>query len=174
MNCRAVNKEKVEAPAFREKGGIVLISIGRSYYQTTVDLMRKLELQPLIVSGYVPMTLKMRGDAILISLKLWSAAGVPPVEVENNEVKVSMPGWDWNYTANALEIVNEMTVPMFQMIRKGPLRIEINGIFYGPRGLVVASDKGIFNGPIPPDVIQEPIFKYPAWKYPGKYADGSN
>ncbi len=174
MNCQAPNKEKVEAPTFHEKKGVVSIEFGRNTIILDVERSRNVAIRPIQIGSYVPLTVKIHGDSLIFSFKLWSAANSPPMEVTNNEVNVSLPGWDWNYSANALEIVNEMKVPIFQWIRKGPMRIEVNGIFYAQGMLVVVSEKGMFTGKIPLGVIEKPIFKYPAWKYPGKYADGSN
>ncbi len=178
MNCQGNGKEKVEAPAFHEKAGMVSFSLGEHGItgHVSVEALRKGQNQPFILGGYAPMTLRMNGDTLLFSLKLWSASGQPPIEIENNEFAINISGWDWNYTANALEVVNAKAIPIFQMIRKSPYKILINGIISTPYGLIVASDKGceMFDRQIPSDFFLQPIFKYPAWKYPGKYADGSN
>src|SRR5229473_4631490 len=76
---------------------------------------------------------------------------------------------------NALEVVNADGIPLFQMIRKTPTNIIVNGIFPMPRGgIIVAGPKGMIANANQSDVdgLQlKPIFKYPSWKYPGQYAD---
>lgn len=53
---------------------------------------------------YTPIRLRLKGDLLIFSLKLRSPEGKTTLEVENNEFTVNMPGCDWNYNANALEM----------------------------------------------------------------------
>jgi hypothetical protein len=174
MNCQTVTDGVLEAPAFHEKAGNIVITIGGNTIDFAVKAFPKGPFYPLALGQYRPIALKLENDKLVFSFKLWTKEGSPPLEVENNEIKGSMPGWDWNFTANALEMVNENGIPMFQMIKKGPRRLIFNGVFVGPEGALLVSDSGISGIRNPRAKLPKPIFKYPAWKFPGKYADGSN
>lgn len=178
MDCQTVTDGMLEAPAFREKAGNIVITVGGNTMDFAVAVFRSGPVYPLGLGQYRPITLKLVKEKLLFSFRLWSKEGSPPVEVDDNEIKLNVPGWDWNYTANALEIVNENGIPVFQMIKKGPRRLTFNGVFFGPGGVLLLSDNGLkFVGDpvvVPITKLPKPIFKYPAWKYPGKFADGSN
>jgi hypothetical protein len=176
-NCFGNGGEKVEAPAFHEKNGPVVFSLGGMTLNQAYPPLTMEPFHPFMFNDYAPVTLRMKDDTLLFSLKLWSPTGQGPIEVENNEFKVNISGCDWNYTANALEVVDENGIPIFQMIRQAPHKIVVYGIFASPIGLLLANETrfAIWKvGPIPQEFILRPLFKYPAWKYPGKYADGSN
>lgn len=190
-DCRGAGREKVEQPAFHEKSDYVIFSLGEGGDEmgTTIEELRKKEFHPFLVNKYSPFTVRMKGDSLIFSFKLMLPDGRVQIKVENNEFEVNMPGCDWNYNANALEVVNEQGVPIFQMIRKNPSHIVINGFFISPGVSIIATKSGVLSSVYPPNkpppsgVFQipkgfdphlEPIFKYPAWKFPGKYADGSN
>ena len=116
----------------------------------------------------------MDGDTLLMHFTLWSGDGKPPIEITNNDFVVRTPGWDRNSSVNALEVVNSDNVPIFQMIRKNPSNITVNGIFPSPSGLlIIAGPNGlsVYVDKVPPDFVLRPIFKYPSWKYPGQYAE---
>jgi hypothetical protein len=89
---------------------------------------------------------------------------------------------DRNNTSNALEVVKEWSdnimkppryIPILQIVYKQPNEISLNGVFwknsegfaYFPRGWIRTNNFDYAS------VTQKPIFKYPSWKYPGKYAD---
>jgi hypothetical protein len=118
----------------------------------------------------------MRGDTLIFTVELWSADGHPPIRIQNNEFSVNMPGYDWNYTAKAFEVVNQEGVPIFQLIEKDSQHIAVYGIFPIPGKQVFFTNEREtgFNWQVPSDFLLKPIFKYPAWKHPGKYADESN
>src|ERR1035437_588765 len=98
------------------------------------------------------------------------------IEVVDNEFTVSSPDWDNNSNDRAFEVVDQNGLPVFQMIRNGIDKITVKGIFLTPGGVVIGDDRGMRIGAKvqASDATIKPVFKYPAWKYPGKYADGSN
>jgi hypothetical protein len=176
-NCRGYGNEKVEAPSFHEKAGLIYLFLGNSSFTEPIEALRKREFRPLEFNGHFPFTLKLQGDVVLVSFKVQSPTGDFQIEVDDNNFTIAMPNCDWNYTANALEVVNGRGVPIFQLIRKSQYAIIVNGIFPIPGGFIVAGGTtgGFANvQKIPKDYYLEPIFKYPAWEHPGKYADDSN
>jgi hypothetical protein len=127
----------------------------------------------MMINGYTPVTLHMKGNTLLFHFKVWNSDGEPPIEVIDNEFVVRFPGFDKNSNANALEVVNMNGVPVFQMIRKTPTHLVVNGIFPTPAGLFLAGPEGLMTNAKPVHLANfhlKPIFKYPAWKYPGQYA----
>lgn len=167
---------------FREKPpDKVTFSLGGGGMHTTVSLenLRKSDATPFQLGGFVPVRIYIKDDVPYCDVTLWGGQGKPPVEVKENEFSVTPPGWDRNFTANALEVVDEKGVPIFQMIRKSQTHYVANGYFVFPGGIIVATDKGTSmrsnpnRGDVPVGALS-PIFKYPSWKYPGKYADNSN
>lgn len=105
--------------------------------------------------------------------------------------------WDRNYTSNAFEIVREDMLPVLQVFYKRANEIQVNGIFIVNTNDVLGSFGGnptviyvfgvfptedqkavIKPAPLPPSMVfdmkfpnQKAIFKYPAWKHPGQYAE---
>ena len=127
----------------------------------------------------------MKHGILYADVSMWpGSANVPGVEVNGNEFVVRPAGWDRNSSKNALEVVNENGSPVFQMVRLTPSMMRINGIFPlqgggWPQGSIFVADENQFEvitpgNQIPADFKLTPIFKYPAWKFPGKYADSSN
>ena len=165
-----------EVPSFREKIETVEFSLGEGGITAgySVDSLRKGGPIPFRFGNFIPVTLRMDGDKLLFTFKLWSGDGKPPIEVENNEFKIRPPHWERNFNANALEVVDENQTPIFQMIRKTPSHIVVNGVFPVPGGglWVFGPDgaRGLLRE-IPSDFKLTPLFKYPAWKYPGQYAE---
>jgi len=90
-----------------------------------------------------------------------------------------------NCNSNALEIVTETGNPIYQVFYRRPDEAVVSGIFVYGRKAVVATDRGMISVPVNLQVakaIEEfydgskslgltRIFKYPAWKYPGVFAD---
>ncbi|MBI5576365.1 MAG: hypothetical protein HY896_08375 [Deltaproteobacteria bacterium] len=142
--------------------------------EQSVEILRRGGTIPFRFGDFVPVTLCMKGDELFFSFKLWGGNGKPPIEVENNEFKVRPVNWDRNSSANALEVVDEKQVPIFQMVRKTPSHIVVNGIFPNPSGGIwVFGPAGAF-GPapeVPSNFKLKAIFRYPSWKYPGQYAN---
>lgn len=84
--------------------------------------------------------------------------------------------WDSNSSTNAFEIVNELYSPLFQFIRESDSKLTVRGVFETKDGVRVLTDKNsriIKNFDYHRDAVPglKAMFKYPAWKYPGQYAD---
>lgn len=83
------------------------------------------------------------------------------------------PGsWDMNSNNSALEVVDDKGEPVFQFILKDESHIVLNGVFVIAGMATIATDHGTTFLTSPDNPIRKqikPIFKYPAWKYPGQY-----
>ncbi len=164
---------------FREKVEKVSFSLGEGGARDieTVETLRKEVYEPFMFDDFAPVTLHMKGNVFLFHFKIWGGNGKPPVEVKDNEFIVRNLGYDRNSSANALEIVNADGIPLFQMIRKTPTDIVVNGVFPMPRGgIIIAGPKGMIGNASQSDLDGfrlVPIFKYPSWKYPGQYSDSA-
>ena len=173
---------KPEAPAFHEKIEMIRITLGGdpmsgNYGENdseTVERLRAGKYHPFSFYGYEPIEVHMEGDKLLFSFRVWGGGRKPPIEVQDNEFVIRPTGWDRNSTANALEVVNENNVQVFQMVRRTSAQLVINGIFRLPNGHLTVAWPGqvVLDTPsIPADYALKPIFKYPSWKYPGQYAE---
>jgi len=141
--------------------------------------VKNLEKSTLLnLGGQVPVKLHLDGKGVLYcDVTIWGGLGKrPPIQVIRNELTVTPPQWDRNFSANAVEVVDEHGLPVFQLIRKDPSHYVLNGIMPHPGGgLIVATERGtaVVGGPtlaIGPNTLR-PIFKYPSWKYLGQYAE---
>lgn len=175
VTITAAPQPKLEG--FHEKVEQVSFSFGNGMKDVeTVERLRKEIYEPFDFGGFIPVSLHMKNDVFLFSFKVWGGPGKPPIEIKNNEFVVRDVGDDRNSSANALEIIDANGNPLFQMIRETPTDIVVNGVFPVPhlRGPIIAGPDGVITGASPSDLAAfklKPIFKYPSWKYPGKYAD---
>ena len=144
-------------------------SSGRNRYSLACK-----KCSPLVYGDYVPVTMYAEGDTVYVDAEL--SAGqpdVPAVRFKRNELRVHPWNWDINESENAVEVVNENGIPVFQYIRKRPDYIAVTGIFYMPNGriLVADEDRAYFVPKFPSTAPIKAIFKYPSWKYRGVYVD---
>jgi hypothetical protein len=109
---------------------------------------------------------------LLISADIYRGGSLPAVKLRNNGI-VDMPsGWQRNSNHAALGFVDEKTCPVFQFIRTMPFRAVLNGSFTDRDGKpIFANEKGVRFGGKLAECELKPVFKYPAWKYLGQYAD---
>ena len=128
---------------------------------------------PLALGNWQPFVLLVEDGVLYVNTDLRDVSGQGRIKVVKNVFSVDpLPGWDINSNEAAFEIVHGEGV-LFQMIRKGIDTISIKCAFVGPGGLFIADDKGLRAGTSAKasDIHIAPVFKYPAWKYPGKYAN---
>jgi hypothetical protein len=89
------------------------------------------------------------------------------------------PGWQMNYDAYAIEIINYEKNPVYQIIYRKPEEIEIDGVFWAGNKVFAVTGDGIDFMPPPPlaeDWLENAaanlqlrrIFKYPATSYLGQ------
>jgi hypothetical protein len=120
-----------------------------------------------------PIVFSLKNDELLISTDIYHGDSMPAVKLRNNAITdMRIVGWDRNSSEAALEIVDEKGCPVFQFIRKTPFQAVLYGSFTDREGKpVFANEKGVrFDGKLT-ECELKPVFKYPAWKYPGQYAD---
>ena len=161
--------------AFHEKTEMVLFSFGEHGVTAgqSIAYLRTKAWDPFLIEGFSPVTLRMKGDTLLLHFKVWGTM----VEVNDNEFTVRAPGFDKNSNAQALEVVDKNGAPVFQLIRKSSTEVIVNGYFPMPTGgLILAGPDGMEMMKVPSQselakFHLKPIFKYPAWKYTGQYAD---
>jgi hypothetical protein len=167
----------LEQPTFHEKSEMVTFSLGGfSEIRSVSDL--KTRDSPFDINGFSPVAIYLVEDKLFVDFTTWNGPDRPSVEVKGNEFQIRPEGWDHNSSTNALEVVNTQGQPVFQLIRNSATDVVINGLFLFPNGVLWAANypETVMN-PSPDKIAQflpSPIFKYPSWKYPGKYADNSN
>jgi hypothetical protein len=173
----AIPRSQFIQPAFHEKIDDLQLLVG--------SLRLSGGPSPIFVAGMVPPRLRVDNGVLYIDVVVRGGSlSEPAIVVHDNEFVVKPLGWDRNSNINALEVVNEADEPILQLIRVTPSAFRIMGIFPlrdsgWPKGSVWYSDDRNFgvrtpDKPFPPGFKLKPIFKYPAWKYPGKYADNSD
>jgi hypothetical protein len=141
-------------------------------------------LIPLVIGPekYTPIKIGMdKNGKLLFTCALIGGDESNPfqVQITNNVFNVVSGFVQKNYNDAALEVADDNGVPLFQVIQEGPNQLRINGVFV--LGSSSATGKIIrlwawgknqaTDSERPKDFVLKPIFKYPAWKYLGKYAD---
>lgn len=131
-----------------------------------------------------PILIHLKGRRFYVDAQLWDAPGRRKAMVNNNACLLIEPYWDCNFNNIALEIVDEEQRPVFQMIytASGPANLVINGVFPYPDRILVGSNTLGYTQ-VHPDETGHPnipwnytkrIFKYPSWKYRGRYDESGN
>jgi hypothetical protein len=164
---------------FRDQTDVVSLSLGEggATFSTSIARLRHGPWQPIYVAGANSpnFSILMSGDTLLVTTSVGGGHFGPVIEVRNNVVAVRDPKFDKNSNEHALEVVNDKGQPVFQLIFKNATHIVINGYFPVPNGRpILAGPDGFKQGVTDEQVASfhlKPIFKYPAWKYPGQYAD---
>jgi hypothetical protein len=142
-----------------------------------VENLKKGPRQPFLWAGFAPITAYIdKRNRLHYKIKFWDGTRKSPIEINDNDFVVRDPFLDRNFNRNALEVVKDGK-PIFQMIRENPSHIIINGIFVLPDGKILLGKDfhSIYNPLVIPESFKlEPIFKYPSWKYPGRFIDEAN
>jgi hypothetical protein len=173
INNNYITEPKLENPTFHEQSSeLPVIEFGKNGTFFAGNGKGAID-----VNGYEPVKLSVRNGVIYLNASLWNASGESPVQITNNNFMVRPLNWDKNSSQNALEVVNEKQQPILQFIKLSPSHYLVEGLFPTPgKLLLLAGDNGMhlisMGSPLPSDFQLTPIFKYPSWKYPGKYADG--
>lgn len=190
------NPIQVKPLPFRQKNGDVSVRIGAgmsiilppvpSNVWATKDLGR--DFIGAGTNEYPShMILVAYGSQLYLNIKFAPIYGMPALELTNNELSGLPDNWDCNHSDKGIEIVNEKQTPIFQMYYKDDAHIVINGAFtfvnHGIKGCVFDSEETAevieFGGDYAPDEFfkkvealkMQRLFKYPAWRHPGEYAD---
>ena len=119
----------------------------------------------------LPISLYADGDVLYIDTTIPDQEGKPAIELRKNQFTVKHDGWDKNSNKNAFEVINEQHRVVFQIVRESHSNIRVKGAFPVSGGVVIADDTELRMGHSVNDCNIKPIFRYPAWKHPGKYVD---
>mgnify|MGYP001568959281 CR=1 FL=1 len=163
---------KLEEPTFSEEVNKVSFSLGEGGITdiTNVDKIKKSPREPFNFGGFKPIKIYFSEGKLYADVKIYRGVNLPSLELKRNKLINKPPDWDFNSNKNALEVVNEKQIPIYQFFYKTPSHIVMNGIFPFPGGLILANENGAIINPILPATFSlKRIFKYPSWKYPGKY-----
>jgi hypothetical protein len=171
----------VQSPklTFKDQSDVVSLSLGEggATFSTSIARLRKMPWQPFVMMGVNSPNFSISADVdtLLVTTSVGGGHFGPVIEVRNNAVAVREPSFDRNSNEHAFEVVNANGQPVFQLIQKNPTHIVINGYFPVENSRpILAGPDGFFTAATDEQVASfhlKPIFKYPAWKFPGQYAD---
>lgn len=175
----ALNGELNPFPIDLSKPFVVSLSkIGGPVTDTSFNitqLVNGIDLRQIFPADFTTNQLKIEfiNNKLCVSADIENSNGTRIAQIVNNEWKTVDPStllfWDRNYNAYAFEIIGSNNVPTFQVIIRGPNRIQIGGLFYTEHGRIYFepradgallyvnyTDNQLENAHIPT------IFKYPA------------
>lgn len=172
---------KLVQPTFKENSSTATVFLGGGgmSFTRSIQMLRQMPWEPFLLrtkdnSIFSPVSIRVLGDTLLVSTQVGGGPR-PIIQVLDNEFTVNNSFFDRNSNDRALEVVTDNGAVIFQLIQKSPTSIVLNGIFPTPDGgLILAGPEGTLTGATASDLERfklKPIFKYPAWKYPGQYAD---
>ena len=171
-NTQATRMGELEEPSPSEALSKVSFSLGSGGITFIADISKLKEnpSEPFNFGGFKPIEIYIFNDKIYADVLIYGGSKLPPVQVKGNKPIDKPFDWDFNSNRNALEVVNEKQLPIYQFIYKTPSHIVFNGIFPFAGGLILASEKGVVVSPTLPSTFElKRIFKYPSWQYPGQY-----
>jgi len=138
----------------------------------SVEGLRENPGTPLDIAGRTPLTAYMIGNRLYVDARVIDPEDGAVISIVKDKVKVDGSNKvDFNYSTNALEVVDSHGDPVFQMIRKHEGTVVVKGVVAIPaQGMYMTmDDRGTTIGQLHKLDVQ-PIFAYPEWKYPGCYA----
>lgn len=112
----------------------------------------------LDLNGDRPITAYVQDGVFYVDATIMDLSGHKVVQIKKNKVEVMPAGWDMNFSANAVEVVDANQHPIFQMIRRRANVIQIAGLFVGKGGTMFDARPA------------KTLFKYPSWEFRGQYA----
>ena len=171
-NTQPTKIVELEEPSSSEALSKVSFSLGSGGIPFIADISKLKEQpsEPFNFGGLKPIEIYISNDNIYADVLIYGGSNLLPIEIKGNKLINKPPDWDFNSNKNALEVVNEKQITIYQFIYKTPSHIVFNGIFPFPDGLILASEKGVVLNPTLPTTFElKRIFKYPSWQYPGEY-----
>ncbi len=171
-NTQPTKIVKLEEPMSSEALSTVSFSVGKGGipFITDISKLKEHPTEPFDFGGFKPIEIYVSNDNIYADVLIYGGSNLPPIQIKGNKPVDKPPDWDFNSNRNALEVVNEKQIPIYQFIYKTPSHIVFNGIFPFPDGLILASEKDVVLKPTLPTTFKlKRIFKYPSWQYPGEY-----
>ena len=172
---RSISPRSLAQRWFVQKVERMTVAVGGVSLTNPIEMIRNKVCSPLDYHGFRPVRMYAEGDTVYVDADLSNGTNTA-IQFRRNELVVRPWNWDINQSDRALEIVDANEVVIFQYIRKRPDFIAVNGIFQMPDGKILVADEEhiSFVDAFPSKSPITPIFKYPSWKYSGKYQDGSN
>ncbi len=169
--AKPTTEKQLENPTFRENVGTATLFFGGNTATSSVTELERQRWKPFNFMGVEPVIYAEKGR-VYVDVVITDGTGHLPVEIKKDEFVVRPVNWDRNVSTEALEVVNEDLIPVFQFVFRTPSKIEINGIFTTPKGDIILVDgNGVRVNPIPRELSLKRIFKYPSWKYPSQYEE---
>jgi hypothetical protein len=158
-------------PPIREKVEEITVRIGTTSATVPISQLRTTGYAPFVLGDLIPVKIYEDAGHTFTDVAIYGGPGRPTLELKKNEFVDRTPsGWDRNFSDAAIEVVNEDSVPMFQLIYETPSRIRVAGILPFTKGIVVISNDGIMINPTAAVKPLQPIFKYPSWQFLHQYA----
>jgi hypothetical protein len=181
-NNITVNPSVAKTPppklTFKDLTDVVSFSLGEggATFSTSIERLRKMPWAPFVVGANSPnFSIFAEGNTLFVTASVGGGPFGTTIEVRNNTFAVRDPSFETNSSDHALEVINAAHQPIFQLIEKNPAHIIINGYFPVPNSApILAGPDGLTTGASERQAAEfhlKPIFKYPAWKYPGQYAE---
>jgi hypothetical protein len=173
---------------FRQKHDSVVLVIGNDEFVLPAVAQGKIG-EKNILRGFLgrdsdAMKLFATSDDIILEFEYAPRFGMPPLKLEHNELSGLPSNWGFNHTSRAIEVVDDTLMPILQLYYKDDTHLVFNGVFTYTNGLFFASDTaGLWGADESVHVSQEEfnqrlhglhlkkLFKYPAFKYPGQFAE---
>ena len=140
----------------------VMIDNGVGFHLSTdlkSELIKKEPFKGLLdLDGEKPITIYIQNGTFYVDASIGDGHG-EVFHIKKTKLEVKPLNWDRNFSQSAVEIVDGNQHPVFQMIRRRANVIQICGLFVSSKGAKL-------------DVRpSKTIFKYPAWKFQGEYAE---
>jgi hypothetical protein len=118
-------------------------------------------------------TLQMKPNGqVKLDVVVNDDTGNPMIEIHDDEFSVSRTDLDRNSSKDEFEVINSDGLVIFQLIRRSPSEVVINGVFKiaGGKSYLLAGPKGALEtNVVRYDYVPKPLFKYPSWRFPGQY-----
>jgi hypothetical protein len=149
-------------PTFtRVLGDFAVIAGGQEYKPGTIAVFG--ESTPSI-HAYV------NNGKLFVDAQLYSAPNKPSLKLVRNQLMPMPPQWDSNFDASAIEVVDELGKPRFQLIYHDPHTVLLRGVFqFENRVLVVEEHNRRFAlGTSDAEMQTGRLFKYPSRLYQGQ------
>ena len=162
----------LDEPTFSEVASKLGVRLGDSSITCSREELES-GTEPFRIHGKIPMVIKLENGKLFVNAEF--SNGRRQVKFERNQLINTPVGWDVNKNSKAIEVIDETGVPVFQFIYTSPTTVQILGSMFSDGTTIYMTNDGIEIGPISefgqrrPKL--KPIFKHPAWKYPGEYAD---
>jgi hypothetical protein len=123
---------------------------------------------------FKPMLASMEGDRIVFDGE-WEVGDDEPsaIVIRCNKVTVNVPGWDWNWADDDLEVVDARGEPVLQIRRVNASTVRILGVKRkSGQSLLMDEHATFFNTGSDTRGRIRPLFRYPSAQFRGVFASG--